>query len=583
MSSFDGTKIVLNWFPAKDGVKAPTVLFGPGWAQAGSDDPEAASSKAVGSIGPGPLRKAGYNVLTWDPRGFGDSEGTATVDNPDAEGRDVQALLDYVAKQPEAALDAPGDPRVGMTGASYGGEIQLVTAAIDSRLDAIVPDIAWNSLTTSLYKDGTFKTGWGSLLFGFGQVQGTLDSHIQTAAASGLATGTISAEDEAWFASRGASKILKQVKIPTLLVQGTVDTLFTLQEAISNHETLTASGVPLKMLWFCGGHGACLGDDGDQGRVERLAIRWLDRWLKGDTTLDTGPAFEWVDQTGAEHTAVSWPPAPATALTASGSGVLPITNLGGSGPTAPKSLPTGADIASVVALVSGPTNGTRATNAVNVPVTAKDGALVVGAPKVTFTYSGVAAISDARVYGQLVDDATGLVLGNVVTPIPVALDGAEHTVTRPLEPVAASLKPGASLTFQLVSSTTAYETLQQNLGAMTVSKLSLTVPTADPKTMNVAALPKGAATLHLVRARGTGRVVRVTLRARGGTLRGVRIVVRTARGRVLGTKRIGTLRGTRTFSVRLGRRAGKTARVTATATSAGKPVSVTRRVSAAAR
>ena len=51
-----------------------------------------------------------------------------TVDCQGNEGRDVQALIDYVAKQPEAQLDGPGDPRVGMHGASYAGGIELVAA-----------------------------------------------------------------------------------------------------------------------------------------------------------------------------------------------------------------------------------------------------------------------------------------------------------------------------------------------------------------------------------------------------------------------------------------------------------------------
>ena len=111
---------------------------------------------------------AGYNVLTWDARGFGGSGGQVMVDNANFEGRDVQALLTHVANQPEAQLDRPGDPRVGMTGASYGGGIQLVTAGIDRRVDAITPVIAWNSLLTSLYKDGSPKLGWGSVLGGVG-------------------------------------------------------------------------------------------------------------------------------------------------------------------------------------------------------------------------------------------------------------------------------------------------------------------------------------------------------------------------------------------------------------------------------
>ena len=50
------------------------------------------------------------------------------IDHPKFEARDTQALIDYIADQPEAKLDAPGDPRVGMSGSSYGGGIQLLTA-----------------------------------------------------------------------------------------------------------------------------------------------------------------------------------------------------------------------------------------------------------------------------------------------------------------------------------------------------------------------------------------------------------------------------------------------------------------------
>jgi ABC-2 type transport system ATP-binding protein len=92
--------------------------------------PRAERSDATGNPGVGTLRRAGYNVLTWDPRGFGDSGDMARVDSKDYEGRDVQALLDYLAEQPEAQLDAAGDPRAGMAGVSYGGGIQNVTAAI---------------------------------------------------------------------------------------------------------------------------------------------------------------------------------------------------------------------------------------------------------------------------------------------------------------------------------------------------------------------------------------------------------------------------------------------------------------------
>ena len=164
MTTFDDSKIRLHWYPAAGASKekpAPTILEGPGWGQAGAED-EPASTSFLGSTSVHGLRAAGYNVLTWDPRGFGKSTGTVTVDGPD-EVRDVQRMLDWLATRPEVELDAAGDPRAGMVGGSYGGGIQLGTAAADCRVDAIVPSVAWHSLATSLYKNDTYKQGWSRL------------------------------------------------------------------------------------------------------------------------------------------------------------------------------------------------------------------------------------------------------------------------------------------------------------------------------------------------------------------------------------------------------------------------------------
>src|SRR5215216_4375121 len=74
VTSFDGTKIVLSFFPAEGlqgGQRAPTVLIGHGWGQSRETDQNAEGREDLfGLIGPGPFRKAGFNVLTWDARGF---------------------------------------------------------------------------------------------------------------------------------------------------------------------------------------------------------------------------------------------------------------------------------------------------------------------------------------------------------------------------------------------------------------------------------------------------------------------------------------------------------------------------------
>src|SRR5579864_4264210 len=117
--SFDGTLIHVNFFPAAGltaGHRAPTVLVGPGWGSAGDTNPNSAADPTTGYPGLGPLRHAGFNVLTWDPRGFGASGGQAEVDSPQFEGRDVSTIISWLANQPQALLDHAGDPRVGMAG-----------------------------------------------------------------------------------------------------------------------------------------------------------------------------------------------------------------------------------------------------------------------------------------------------------------------------------------------------------------------------------------------------------------------------------------------------------------------------------
>jgi ABC-2 type transport system ATP-binding protein len=453
LTSFDGTTIRFHWFPLPDATPTtpkPTVLMGPGWGQPGDSNPDGQGIQGILSIKS--LNDAGFNVLTWDPRGFGKSTGNAEVDLPSAEGRDVQRLISWVSRQPEAQLDATGDPRMGMVGASYGGGIQLVTAAIDCRVDAIVPVIAWHSLVTSLGKAATFKQGWNSILVGVSKT-GHLDPVITQSYDEGAATGTVSPERQAWYAARGpGDELVGKIHVPTLLIQGTVDTLFTLDEGVTNYRILRRNGVPVSMMWFCGGHGACFTNAGDPKRVERAALEWLRHFVRRDDGVRLGPRFDTVDQNGVRYTGDDLP-TPSSHLTATGAGTLQLVAQGGSAPTAK------AAASDVVGGISNDVMPGKASNAVNVVVPAPSkSTLLVGAPSVTLRYSGSVAPGERpeRVFAQLVDDSTGLVIGNQVTPIPVTLDGSTHETTVPLEMISFDARPGSTVTLQLVATTVAY-------------------------------------------------------------------------------------------------------------------------------
>ncbi len=480
VTSFDGTPIRAHWFPL-DGASAdepaPSVLMGPGWSLSG-DTSLGEQPAPFGLLSISALHDEGYSVLTWDPRGFGESGGQAQVNSPDAEGRDVQVLLDWLAEQPQALLDDDGDPRAGMVGGSYGGGIQLTVAAIDCRIDAIVPNMAWHSLETALYENETVKEGWASNLVEVAAA-GNLDPHIVSANESGSTDGTLSAEDEQWFRERGPGDLVDQITTPTFLVQGTVDTLFPLDEATAIYSSLRERDVPVAMAWYCGGHGVCMVDEGDTELPAEATRAWLARFLGADESIDTGPRFTTVDQEGETWAAGDLPEA-TEELTGSGAGTLGLTADSVAGPITLGEGEGGLLGGLVADITPAPATGPT----VEVPIDAGDvDGLALGAPKLSLAYSGTVpdGTNPVRVFAQLVDPELNVVVGNQITPVPLVLDGTDQTVEIDLETIAQRIRPGASLTLQLVATTPAYVAPRLG-GEVTFADISVVIPVVTSMT-----------------------------------------------------------------------------------------------------
>jgi ABC-2 type transport system ATP-binding protein len=259
-----------TFFPPVEGGRAPAILLAHGLG--GSKDDTRAEAME--------LARAGYAVLTWSARGSGNSTGEIALDSPDYEVKDTRQLIDWLAHRPEVQLDRPGDPRVGMAGDSYGGGISLMTAAYDSRVDAIVPRITWYDLADAIFPGGVFKKLWAGILFAnnengraptpCGRFLPSLCAMYQKVAETGRPT------DEAIRTLRRSSpsSVPGRIKVPTLLIQGQSDSLFPLDQADANARAV--SGAPVSVVWFQGGH-----DGGDQetSRVRALTRDWFDRWL----------------------------------------------------------------------------------------------------------------------------------------------------------------------------------------------------------------------------------------------------------------------------------------------------------------
>lgn len=244
------------------------------------------------------LARSGYVVLTYSARGFGASAGQIMLDQPDYEVADARALIDWLAARPEVRLDGPGDPRVGIAGASYGGALALLAAAHDPRVDAIAPQITWHDLADALLPnaagggpaDGVFKKMWAGLFFSSGT--SPLGGLIPIDANTGcgrfaeqvcaiyreVAVGGRSTPPAVDLLRRASpASVADRIAVPTLLIQGQNDSLFPLDQADRNAAAIARNGAPVEMVWTAGGH--------DGGRPQSAMVRdrvtgWFDRWLK---------------------------------------------------------------------------------------------------------------------------------------------------------------------------------------------------------------------------------------------------------------------------------------------------------------
>jgi ABC-2 type transport system ATP-binding protein len=135
------------------------------------------------------LAQRGFVVLTWSARGFGRSGGEIALNSPDYEVADARQLVDWLANQPDDVVqDGADDPRVGVTGGSYGGALSLLLAGTDPRVDTLAPVITYNDLSQALLPnsaasspnsaetpspnafgdDGVFKRSWAGIFFAAG-------------------------------------------------------------------------------------------------------------------------------------------------------------------------------------------------------------------------------------------------------------------------------------------------------------------------------------------------------------------------------------------------------------------------------
>ncbi|KUF17302.1 alpha/beta fold hydrolase [Streptomyces silvensis] len=286
-TSADGRQVRIDtsYFTAGDpGKKRPAVLVGHGFGGSKNDVRDQAEK----------LARDGYAVLTWSARGFGASTGRIGLNDPKGEVADVRRLVDWLAERPEVRLDKAGDPRVGVTGASYGGAVSLLAAGYDRRIDAIAPMITYWNLADALFPRDVFKKQWAGMFLSAGGGCDRFEKRLCEMYERVAVAGKPDAKARELLSGRSPAAVGDRIEVPALIVQGQTDSLFTLDQADAMARTIRGNHAPVSVDWIAGGHD---GGDMETDRVEGRVGAWFDRYLKDDEGVDTGPAFR-VTRTG---------------------------------------------------------------------------------------------------------------------------------------------------------------------------------------------------------------------------------------------------------------------------------------------
>ncbi|WP_279582463.1 alpha/beta hydrolase family protein [Fodinicola feengrottensis] len=91
------------------------------------------------------------------------------------------------------------------------------------------------------------------------------------------------------LAKSSPASVLSKISAPTLLVQGQTDSLFPLSEANANAAGIAATGTPVKVTWFPGGHDG--GSPSDDVTVQQQTLGWLNQYAARDGVTNDASFF----------------------------------------------------------------------------------------------------------------------------------------------------------------------------------------------------------------------------------------------------------------------------------------------------
>ncbi|WP_424017460.1 CocE/NonD family hydrolase [Halorientalis pallida] len=315
IESFDGTELDTTFYePTADGPH-PAILMTHGWGGNKTDLQPLASVYASN----------GFVVLAYTSRGFGqggDSGGSGgeVHSTSELEQQDASALIDYLAQQDAVVTDGENNPRIGMDGTSYGGGIQMRTASVDDRLDAIVPRATWNNLAQSLAPNGVIKRGWIEALE-YGAQTGNIAPENSETTAGILERGRMTEDDREYYRQRSPVTYDAIEDTPALLIPELTDQLFPINEGVRNFRKLQTDGSQVTLL--LGQDGTHIlgqpdsyppGSETSRQFVGQMALQWQEAHLK-DGDLDVSTLHYYDASADAFEAAEEFPPHPERSTT----------------------------------------------------------------------------------------------------------------------------------------------------------------------------------------------------------------------------------------------------------------------------
>jgi putative CocE/NonD family hydrolase len=251
-----------------------------------------------------------YAVLSVSIRGTGCSQGIYPPLTQ--QGKDGAQVVEWAARQPWSS------GAVGMFGVSYPGTIQFwVAAQRPEHLRAIAPSASTNNGYAELAYPGgipnTYLAAWsyvgqpGLDQRGVRMRKERGDTECTMAAGDGTSLGVVEQSlqhplfDDLWAAAvtedAGA-----RIEIPVFINHAWQDEQVPPRGAIRLFQTVAG---PKRILLSNGGHGF---NDWRAGGLEREALRWFDRWLKGERNgLEAEPAVTVWFETRADENGVPTP------------------------------------------------------------------------------------------------------------------------------------------------------------------------------------------------------------------------------------------------------------------------------------